>query len=189
MNRKQSLLALAAVFTALAAPAAAQFGTASEKFIEAVRDRDGGAANELLRSGQTSIINARDNKGQTPLMIAVARRDEDWSGFLLSHGPDLNARDNNGDTALILAARVGFTAIIPQLVKMKAKVDATNRMGETALIVAVQQRQTQAVKLLLEAGANPDKTDTAAGYSARDYAKRDNRSRDILKLIEAKPKA
>jgi hypothetical protein len=39
---------------------------------------------------------------------------------------------------------------------------------------------------LLAAGANPDKTDNAAGYSARDYAARDNRSRDIFKLIEAK---
>jgi hypothetical protein len=44
--------------------------------------------------------------------------------------------------------------------------------------------------MLLEAGANPDKTDHAAGYSARDYAQRDPRARDILKLIETKkPKA
>jgi ankyrin repeat protein len=63
-------------------------------------------------------------------------------------------------------------------------------MGETALIVAVQQRHTEIVKLLLAAGADPDRSDSAAGYSARDYAKRDTRSRDMLKLIEAKkPKA
>ena len=59
-------------------------------------------------------------------------------------------------------------------------------MGETSLIVAVQQRQALAVKRLLAAGANPDKTDSAAGYSARDYAERDSRSRQILQLIEAK---
>ena len=40
------------------------------------------------------------------------------------------------------------------------------------------------VELLLEAGANPDKADHSAGYSARDYAKRDTRSRELLKLIE-----
>jgi hypothetical protein len=46
------------------------------------------------------------------------------------------------------------------------------------------------VKLLLEHGANPDKSDAAAGYSARDYATRDPRARDILKMIdESKPKA
>ena len=52
-------------------------------------------------------------------------------------------------------------------------------MGETPLIVAVQQRQPPIVKLLLAAGADPDKTDSAAGYSARDYAKRDSRAREI----------
>jgi len=65
-----------------------------------------------------------------------------------------------------------------------AKVDLANRRGETALIVAVQQRQRPLVELLLAAGANPDKADHAAGYSARDYAKRDTRSSDLIKLIE-----
>jgi len=50
----------------------------------------------------------------------------------------------------------------------------------------VQQRQVPIVRRLLAAGANPDKTDSAAGYSARDYAARDSRASDILKLIEAK---
>ena len=66
-----------------------------------------------------------------------------------------------------------------------AKVNQANRMGETPLIVAVQQRQIGAVRLLLEGGADPDKTDSAAGYSARDYAKRDTRAREILAMIES----
>jgi hypothetical protein len=46
------------------------------------------------------------------------------------------------------------------------------------------------VRTLLAAGANPDKTDSAAGLSARDYAARDGRSREILQAIEArKPKS
>ena len=45
------------------------------------------------------------------------------------------------------------------------------------------------IRLLLNAGADPDRTDAAAGYSARDYATRDTRARDILKLInDKKPK-
>jgi ankyrin repeat protein len=62
-------------------------------------------------------------------------------------------------------------------------------MGETPLIIAVQQRDAALVRLLLKAGADPDRTDAAAGYSARDYATRDQRARDILKMIDqAKPK-
>ena len=60
----------------------------------------------------------------------------------------------------------------------------------TALIIAVQNRNTRLVRRLLQSGANPDKADHAAGYSARDYAKRDNRVRELLRLIEtAKPAA
>ena len=66
----------------------------------------------------------------------------------------------------------------------RAQVDKTNKLGETALIVAVQQRQAAIVRMLLEAGADPDKQDHASGYTAREYAKRDNRTTEMLKLIE-----
>jgi ankyrin repeat protein len=86
------------------------------------------------------------------------------------------------------AARVGMSDAVDWLIGLGAPVDAENRMGETALIVAVQQRQAPIVKLLLAKGADPDKTDSAAGYSARDYARRDSRSPDILRMIEASRK-
>ena len=87
------------------------------------------------------------------------------------------------------AARVGYTDAVDLLLQLGARVDATNKMGETALIMAVQQRQLDSVKLLLAKGADPDKKDAAAGYSARDYAKRDTRARDILAAIEASGKS
>jgi ankyrin repeat protein len=98
----------------------------------------------------------------------------------------VNLGGHGGDTPLIAAARVGFEDAVEWLLSLGAKVDVPNRMGETPLIIAVQQRRPHIVKLLLDAGANPDKTDSAAGYSARDYAARDNRSREILQMIEAK---
>ena len=58
------------------------------------------------------------------------------------------------------------------------------------VIIAVQQRNLPVVRVLLNQNANPDKTDSAAGYSARDYATRDPRARKILKMIDdKKPKA
>jgi ankyrin repeat protein len=172
-----------------AAPAAAQMNYTSGDFVGAVRARNGDKAMELLRSRGTRIINTRDDKGDTALIVAISRRDDVWTGFLLNQGADPNLAARNGDTPLIAAARVGYIGAAADLIRMKAKPDAANRMGETPLIVAVQARQPTIVNLLLAAGADPDKTDSAAGYSARDYAKRDVRSRDILKLIEArKPK-
>lgn len=192
MVRKQWVLAAIAVGV-MTAPAAAQTGYGYEggKFVGAVRDRDGSKALELLEARGPTILNARDEKGETALIVAISARDDVWSLFLLQQGADPNLAARNGDTPLIAAARIGFLEAAGQLLRRKVKVDAANRMGETALIIAVQQRQARMVKLLLDAGANPDKADSAAGYSARDYARRDTRSREILKLIEAKspPKA
>jgi ankyrin repeat protein len=174
---------------AIGAPAVAQFNTESEQFVQAVEKRDGDKATDLIRS-KPRIVDSRNSKGDTVLIIAISRSDRDWTGFLLNKGADTNLAGKGGDTPLIAAARVGFEEAAGWLIGMGAKVDGGNKMGETALIVAVQQRQVPLVKLLLDAGANPDKTDTAAGYSAREYAARDTRSRQILQLIEAKkPKA
>ena len=174
---------------AIGAPAVAQFNSDSDQFVEAVEKRDGDKATDLIQS-KPRIVDSRNSKGDTALIIAINRSDPNWTGFLLNKGADPNLAGRGGDTPLIAAARIGFEDAAEWLIGMGAKVDATNRMGETALIVAVQQRQIPLVKLLLEKGANPDKTDTAAGYSAREYAARDTRSRQILQLIEAKkPKA
>jgi ankyrin repeat protein len=169
----------------VAAPAAAHMSLTPGDFVDAVRDRDGTKAMELLQSRGPQIVNLRDDKGDTALIVAIQRRDDTWTGFLLNQGADPNLAARNGETPLIAAARIGYMGALADLIRMKAKVDAANRMGETALIVAVQNRHPDIVKVLLALGADPDKSDSAAGYSARDYAKRDTRSRDILKLIEA----
>lgn len=180
----------AAVIVALAVPAAAQVaGYAGSEFVEAVRKSDGDKVTQLLRDHPTGLVDARDGDGNTALIIAIARRDEQWTGFLLNQGADPSLGGKGGDTPLIAASRIGFDQAVEWLLGMGAKVDGTNKMGETPLIVAVQQRQTRIVRQLLAAGADPDKTDTAAGYSARDYAQRDPRARDILTLInDKKPK-
>lgn len=181
----------AAILAGISAPVGAQQLTPkSYDFVHAVEGRDGGKATELLNDNPPGIVNSRNGKGDTALIIAIERSDPEWTGFLLRKGADLNLGGQGGDTPLIAAARVGFDEAVEWLLAMGARVDAENKMGETPLIIAVQQRQPRIVRMLLEAGADPDKTDSAAGYSARDYAKRDNRGRQILDLIEAKkPKA
>lgn len=162
------------------------FMPVTHDFIKAVRDRNGDKLNELLATRRPGLVDARADNGDTPLTITIARSDEEWTAFLLGRGADPNLPGKGGDTPLIVASRVGSTEAIRLLMRAGAKVNQTNRIGETPLIVAVQQRQLPAVRALLEAGADPDITDGAAGLSARDYAARDNRSRQMLQLIEAK---
>lgn len=175
----------AAALSFVSAPVTAQLGTDSAAFVEALRQGDGAKAKSLLDDKGNTLLNARDYKGNTALVSVIANEDDQWTGYLLGLGADPNLPSAGGETPLIAATRVGFEQAVEWLLAAGAKVDGANKMGETALIIAVQQRRPALVRALLEAGANPDKTDSAAGLSARDYATRDTRSRDILKLIES----
>ena len=169
----------------MAVPATAQSNASEgEAFLKAVEDKDGGKAVPLLENPSSRVVNYRGLSGETALHIATRNRESDWVGFLIGKGADPNIGDAKGDTPLIIAAGMGFDEAATWMLERTAQVDLANRRGETALIIAVQQRQRRMVELLLEAGANPDKADHSAGYSARDYAKRDTRSRELLKLIE-----
>jgi ankyrin repeat protein len=183
---KFAIIALA--FGVVAAPALAQTagGFDGILFVDAVKKSDGAKVMEYLQKDGAGIVNSKDADGNTALIAAITNRNEDFTAFLINKGADVNLPGKGGDTPLIAAARVGYQDAAEWLLTSGAKIDGTNKMGETALIVAVQQRQLPMVQMLLSAGANPDKTDNAAGLSARDYAARDSRSRNILQAIEAK---
>jgi ankyrin repeat protein len=178
------------VAVGVVAPAAyAQFSD-SYNFLKAVKDRKGEEAEKFLSEPGSVIINTRDGStGETALHIVIQRRDSTWLGYLLQKGANPNLADKKGTTPLMLATQLGYVDGIDWLVRKKAVVDQTNRAGETALILAVQLRNPEAVRALLKAGANPDKTDSRAGYSARDYAKQDGRASAIAAIIESNGKA
>ena len=170
-------------------PAAkAQFSD-SYNFLKAVKEENGTEAEKYIKepgSGHV-IINTRDEvTREGALHIVVKRRDASWTGYLLQKGANPNIADRDKVTPLMLATQLNFIEGVEWLLRYKAEVDQTNRGGETALILAVQLRNKEVVQMLLKKGADPDKTDNLAGLSARDYAARDRRAGDILKLIESK---
>ena len=182
-------LIVPAAFGVVAPAAYAQFSD-SYNFLKAVKDRKGEEAEKFLSEPGSVIINTRDGStGETALHIVIQRRDSTWLGYLLQKGANPKLADKKGTTPLMLATQLGYVDGIDWLVRKKAVVDQTNRSGETALILAVQLRNPEAVRALLKAGANPDKTDSRAGYSARDYAKQDGRASAIAAIIESNGKA
>jgi ankyrin repeat protein len=183
---RRAFLALA--LAAAAAPAGAQFSN-SYTFLKAVRDRDGGKVQEMLDRNAATLINTRDfSSGERAIHIVTRERDRNWLAFMLGKGADPNAKDGQGQTALHIAASIGFLDGAQLLMLRKAQIDPTNNAGETPLILAVQRRDMAMVRFLLTEGADPNKKDTVAGQSARDYATRDGRSQAIVKLMdEIKP--
>lgn len=191
MTRQASRIvgaALAAIAAFALAPEAAlaQFSD-SYNFLKAVRDRDGEEATKLLNDETTRVINTRDRTtGETALSIVVQRRDLTWTRFLLGKGANPSISDREGMTPLMHATLLGFAEGADVLLDKGAQVDQANSRGETALILAVQRRDATMVRMLVGRKANPDRADHVAGMSARDYARRDDRTGTLLALLDAK---
>jgi ankyrin repeat protein len=185
--RTQLMIAVVAgsLVAALPGSALAQSGPDSEKFLDAIEQQHSDEVIDLVTKNGRAIVNVRGYSGATPLTTAMRKRATQYVLYLLENGADPNLADRNGETALLIAARLSYAEGVTAMLGAKASVDATNRQGETALMVAVQNRNVQIVKRLLEAGASASRTDSASGLSARDYAARDSRSTEILKLIDS----
>ena len=192
MIRRVSVVFGAAVALGLlASPVAAQVNSDSYKFLEAVKKRDGATVTNLVSMPGSVVVNATGGEfGDGALHTVVRRRDLTWLSFLLGKGADANIRNDEDNTPLALASQLGWVEGARLLLSVGAKVDAANSRGETPLIFAVHRRNLPMVRLLMEGGANPRLTDSIAGYSALDYAKRDRRAANIAKVLEegvAKP--
>lgn len=176
----------AAILAGLMMPgiASAQFSD-SYNFLKAVRERDGAKVNDIISKPGSVLIDTRDqSSGESALHIVTRDRDATWMRFLLARGARTDMRDGRGNTPLMIAAQIGFLEGAQLLLGRRASVDLANSAGETPLIIAVQNRDTPMVQFLMQSGANPNKPDTSAGLSARDYAIRDRRSAAILKILE-----
>lgn len=180
-------LALAVLIGAWStSPAMAQY-RGGFAFLQAVESRDGTKATDALKDDPTLINTRHPDTGETALIISTKRRDINWVRFLLGKDADPEIADRQGVTPLMHAALLNFTDGAEVLIGSKAPIDQVNRRGETALILAVQARNNAMVRLLVSHGASPDRADRIAGMSARDYAKRDDRTGQMLSLLDAKP--
>ena len=189
MNRIHRILLAGALAAAVAVPVAAQQQFSdSTTMLKAVRERDGATAEQLLADPASNVANARDSAtGEGTLHIVVRRRDSQWLSYLLGRGARADMQSNDGSAQLHLAASIGWVEGVQQLLARRASVDITNNRGETPLILAVQGRQTEVIPLLIQRGANPNHTDSVAGYSALDYARQDRRDPTIARMLEAAP--
>jgi len=185
VNRSTRRGLLAALLVATAMPALAQFSE-STNFLKAVRERDSAKMTEIVSNASSTAINTRDRgSGEGALHILVRGRDLGWLNYLLSRGARPDLADNHGNTALAIAAQLGWVEGAEALLARRASVNAANGRGETPLIMAVHRRDAAMVRLLMSQGANPNWTDSAAGLSALDYARRDTRAGQILRLLQA----
>ena len=105
--------------------------------------------NLLMGDGDIDV-NAKDEYGNTLLMLASFQSDPDIAAFLIAKGADVNARDESGQTPLHCVASSGYVQFAQTLLDNGAKVNAQETNGYTPLYWAESKEM---VKLLLKNGA------------------------------------
>lgn len=178
-------LIVAAGIAVASSPVGAQQFSDSYNFLKAVKERKGDDAERLLANPSGAVLNARDGSGEGALHILARGRDLNWLTYMVGKGARVDIQNKEGLTPLAVAAQLGWLEGAELLLRAGASVDLPNNRGETPLIFAVQNRDVLMTRLLIGKGANPKHTDSSAGYSALDYAKRDSRAAAVLRILEA----
>ncbi|HEY3455602.1 MAG TPA: ankyrin repeat domain-containing protein [Bryobacteraceae bacterium] len=123
----------------------------SDRFYQAIRNDDLAALKELAANGD---INARDQRGATPLMYAAAFGNAGQVKLLLDAGADVNARNTFNASALIWAGGDAVKSVM--LIEHGADVNVRTQQGRTPLMVAAKrQGNLDLLRLLLAKGADP----------------------------------
>jgi ankyrin repeat protein len=108
-------------------------------------------------------LDTRDDKGASPLLIALLAGKVEVSQLLIGHCVDFDIRDTYGHNPLHMAAWNGLLDITRMLLEhdggTKALINARNKNGVTPLHIASRRHSHGVVALLLEFGADVDAED------------------------------
>ncbi|KAK2090291.1 Serine/threonine-protein phosphatase 6 regulatory ankyrin repeat subunit A [Saguinus oedipus] len=117
----------------------------------AVINDNEGAAEMLIDTLGSSIVNTTDSKGRTPLHAAAFTDHVECLQLLLSHNAQVNSVDSTGKTPLMMAAENGQTNTVEMLVS-SASADLTlqDNSKNTALHLACSKGHETSALLILE---------------------------------------
>jgi uncharacterized protein len=146
----------------------------------ALQERSTKTAKLLL--GQPGIdVDALNQAGESPLMIAALKGDLAGAQGLLERGAKVN---QPGWSALHYAASGPEPKVVRLLVERGAAIDAASPNDTTPLMMAAQYGSEESVDLLLARGADPARRNQK-GLAAADFAKLAGRESLTQRLAQA----
>ncbi len=121
--------------------------------IDAIHMRMAGTVKSHIAAG--SDVNAVDEIGFTPLMVAALSGQVDIVQLLLSAGADINAKSVDGNTALMFAIQTEQPDMALFLIKQNGiDLKAREKHGSTALVEAIAYNQINVADALLKKGVD-----------------------------------
>ena len=144
---------------------------------------------EILRSHERvgkglPLLEAKDNAGKTPMLLAAENNHKMVLTWLLEVGASVKAKDRDGRTALHWGALKGHEEVVEGLLQAGAVVEAQNVRGKTPLHWAVENGHTRATKLLLDAGGSVSTKDKE-GRTALHWGARKGHTATATMLLDA----
>jgi ankyrin repeat protein len=109
---------------------------------------DVGLIRRLLATG--ADIDARDDEGRTPILVATVARRTEAVRVLIEAGADVDIRDDNLANPFLYAGAEGLLDILRLVNEAGADPAITNRFGGVALIPASERGHVETVRYLLE---------------------------------------
>ena len=141
--------------------------------------------------------NARNEAGETVLMVAAKQGNVQLAEVILEAEPDVDIQDNEGNSALMVAAKQGNLQLAQVILEAEPNVDIQDSAGNTALLLAVRQRRPGTVRgpraegpdiglvqALLNAGADPNVQDID-GFMGLMIAARAGNTEVVRALLDA----
>lgn len=122
---------------------------------------------------QGAYVEAKDDKGRTPLMLASGNGELESVRLLLArYGKSANTMDKNGHTSLIYAIKGNHLSTAKLLLEHKADPNLAGKEALLPLIDAIKKGNLQGARLLLDHGANPNESrkDTKSEMTPLSYA-------------------
>ncbi|MEJ6002293.1 ankyrin repeat domain-containing protein [Paucibacter soli] len=127
-------------------------------------------------------VNAINQAGETPLMLAALKGRLDWMKALVARGALVN---EPGWTALHYACSGPDRGAVRWLLEQGAAIDARSANGSTPLMMAAGYGDSSSVEVLLKAGADAGLRNEQ-GMDAADFARRAGRERLAEQLARAR---
>lgn len=110
-------------------------------------------------------VDTRNERGWTPLMVALFEGQEKVALFLIRRGADPFFQDSTGYRPVHWAAFHGYVTVIRELAERGADLNARTKFGWSPLLQAAARGYAPAVDTLLDLGARIDASDTE-GWTA-----------------------
>lgn len=144
------------------------YGRDQGALLDAVRNDDRSAAEQLLKQGANP--NERESDGSTPLSWAAMRSNHEIAILLLKAGADPNLTNELGIGPLALAITNGSAEIVADLLAHRADPNLARENGETPLMMTARMKRLDMMKLLLARKAEVNTHDKKFGQTALMWA-------------------